>query len=549
MAHNAEFVGREFVRQYNIILNKSPENLYRFFYKTSQFEHDDIDSPLRRTISANGRYGVRDYMKDFVLKYQHRSTIVRSVQTLDTIGDGIVVQVTGEIAYNNMPLRPYSQTFILCAESPFHYFLSNDIFRYTDFAVTEECAPASNSTELSESSFMDDSDYGMYIDQNDADVMNWQSKKLKDIIIRESQPLSRHALINQVPPTESPAPEKLTWSEEMEECDKEQARNHAQMFQDKCILTIGKRINPNIQFDETKDAPNTNQASCSKSNNEPKVSEPKLHASSSAGPDKPFVILARPTVIQTPQAGIQPKITTLKRRQENPPNIKADMPLQDRVAMRSDSPIVIKTENQNIANAERPYMVGVESPETFSIENGIPRTQYPIQLNNQKSQPLPSKMDKPIQPNADNSKKTKTHEKSKRKPTKTEDKSVGTDSSPTFKGDRKPATDRDEEKTPPKFVSTAIQCDSPTLNPFLPTTVTTVVTPSTTFADLVRNQNGDDSFITDESIEPPPSRRYSAPFSRADKPRLQRGLSFRNDRDKFSKGKILTGILLVFFLA
>lgn len=523
MAHNAEFVGREFVRQYNIILNRSPENLYRFFYKSSQFEHDDIDAPIRATITADGRYGVRDYMKDFIKKHHHRCTVVRSVQTLDTIGDGIVVQVTGEISYNDSPLRPFSQTFILCAESPFHYFLSNDIFRYTDFAVNEVSAP-SISTELSESSFMDDSDIIMY------DVMNMQSMKLKDIIIRESQPLSRHALITHSPATEIPTPEKLTWSEEMEECEKEQAKNHAQMFQDKCILTIGNRINPNINFDETKDVSqpstsNTNEADIkyksSEGNNEEDMCKHGFHLANTIDPDKPFVILPRPTVIKSMHAEFQRKI--LKPHQENPSKSNAGKSV---LPLRSESPIVVRTE---IAATE-----GFERSEAFNIGKGMTRSDY--LMHKQKSQPQPSKMDR----NTENLKKTKTHERSKRKSIKTEDKSVGTDSQ-LFK---ESAADREEEKTPPRFVSTAVQCDSPSLNPFLPTTVTTIITPSTTFADLVKNQNGDDSFITDEFVEPLPSRRYSAPFSRNEKPRLQRGLSFRNDREKFPRGKILTGMLL-----
>lgn len=57
-----------------------------------------------------------------------------------TLGEGIVIQVTGELSVNGQPMRAFVQTFVLAPESPKKYYVHNDIFRYQDDAydVTSE---------------------------------------------------------------------------------------------------------------------------------------------------------------------------------------------------------------------------------------------------------------------------------------------------------------------------------------------------------------------------------------------------------------------------
>lgn len=54
---------------------------------------------------------------------------VSNVDAQASIGNGIVIQVLGEMSNNGLPNRKFSQTFFL-AEQPNGYYVLNDIFRY-----------------------------------------------------------------------------------------------------------------------------------------------------------------------------------------------------------------------------------------------------------------------------------------------------------------------------------------------------------------------------------------------------------------------------------
>lgn len=49
-----------------------------------------------------------------------------------TLGDGVVVQVSGELSNDGHPMRRFTQTFVLACQSPKKYYVHNDIFRYQD---------------------------------------------------------------------------------------------------------------------------------------------------------------------------------------------------------------------------------------------------------------------------------------------------------------------------------------------------------------------------------------------------------------------------------
>ena len=65
---------------------------------------------------------------------------IKQVDSHATLGEGIVIQVTGELSVNGQPMRAFVQTFVLAPESPKKYYVHNDIFRYQDDAydVTSE---------------------------------------------------------------------------------------------------------------------------------------------------------------------------------------------------------------------------------------------------------------------------------------------------------------------------------------------------------------------------------------------------------------------------
>ena len=79
------------------------------------------------------------------------------VDSHETLANGVVVQVSGELSNNGEPMRRFMQTFVLAPQSPKKYYVHNDIFRYQDevFNDGEEVGGTCNTvtdTETLESS-------------------------------------------------------------------------------------------------------------------------------------------------------------------------------------------------------------------------------------------------------------------------------------------------------------------------------------------------------------------------------------------------------------
>lgn len=64
------------------------------------------------------------------LNFQDCHAKISQVDSQATLGNGVVVQVTGELSNNGQPMRRFTQTFVLAAQSPKKYYVHNDIFRY-----------------------------------------------------------------------------------------------------------------------------------------------------------------------------------------------------------------------------------------------------------------------------------------------------------------------------------------------------------------------------------------------------------------------------------
>lgn len=283
-------VGREFVRQYYIIMNKSPENLHCFYSDEASFIHDDVDPAKRRTISANGKMAIRDVMYERSPNYKHTSTRIATVDTNETVDNGLLVQINGEISYNEQPMRPFSQTFILIPKSPFQYFVQNDIFRFNDFesdalnesnhSVSTETASAqedwgtqceeyvepyenevNNQSARADTSHddieaqgnevrLDTSDSGLSSDAEKA-IMDIQSQNLKSIL-QEPRSLTKESVMKHSPTQSSFIDGDKAIESEATPATDDVSQNHSQLFRDSCILTIGNVINPNIEFENGK---------------------------------------------------------------------------------------------------------------------------------------------------------------------------------------------------------------------------------------------------------------------------------------------------------
>lgn len=257
-------IGREFVRRYYTILNQSPENLHCFYNDESVFVHDDVDAMEQKTISVVGKQAIFNAMKMRRMHYRHRCTIINGIDTATTINNGLVVQVFGEIAHNGERMRPFSQSFILMAVSTLKYYVINEIFRFRDFVdspkrTISETGSVGGTLKASHdlnATFMDeplddDTDDNM----TGESICELQTKHLKSIL-QDSQSKDGR------PPNyrkEIESAVSCAVSVPLTQISNETAN---QLFQDKCIITVGTVINPNINFDdeEVDAAPHENPA-------------------------------------------------------------------------------------------------------------------------------------------------------------------------------------------------------------------------------------------------------------------------------------------------
>lgn len=129
-------VGREFVRQYYTLLNKAPDHLHRFYNNSSSFVHGGLDTKNQEATMVIGQKQIHNKIQQLNFRDCHAK--ISQVDSQATLGNGVVVQVTGELSNDGQPMRRFTQTFVLAAQSPKKYYVHNDIFRYQDIYTDDE---------------------------------------------------------------------------------------------------------------------------------------------------------------------------------------------------------------------------------------------------------------------------------------------------------------------------------------------------------------------------------------------------------------------------
>jgi len=125
-----QIVGREFVRQYYTLLHEAPRHLHRFYSHNSSFVHGGVDKPGEQQTPVMGQAEIHE--KIMSLNFLDCHAKIRQVDSQATVGNAVVVQVTGELSNSGQPMRRFMQTFVLVPQSPKKYYVHNDIFRYQD---------------------------------------------------------------------------------------------------------------------------------------------------------------------------------------------------------------------------------------------------------------------------------------------------------------------------------------------------------------------------------------------------------------------------------
>ncbi|KAK6633437.1 hypothetical protein RUM44_004040 [Polyplax serrata] len=123
-------VGREFVRQYYTLLNRAPTHAHRFYNSNSYFVHGAMSKP------AIGQKQIHQKIQQLNFRDCHAK--ISQVDSQATLGNGLVVQVSGELSNDGEPMRRFTQTFVLGTHSPRMYYVHNDIFRYQDMLLSDE---------------------------------------------------------------------------------------------------------------------------------------------------------------------------------------------------------------------------------------------------------------------------------------------------------------------------------------------------------------------------------------------------------------------------
>jgi len=142
-------VGREFVRQYYTLLHEAPMHLYRFYSQNSCFVHGGVEKAGEEQPPVMGQSDI--HKKIVSMNFRDCHAKIRQVDSQSTVGEAVVVQVTGELSNNGQPMRRFMQTFVLVPLSPKKYYVRNDIFRYQDEVFHDNDTDTENQEEAGDS--------------------------------------------------------------------------------------------------------------------------------------------------------------------------------------------------------------------------------------------------------------------------------------------------------------------------------------------------------------------------------------------------------------
>lgn len=116
-----------------------------------------------------GQKNIHDKIQQLNFRDCHAK--ISYVDAQATLGDGVVVQVSGELSNDGHPMRRFTQTFVLACQSPKKYYVHNDIFRYQDmYNEEDESAPRAgdehDTNESNVTTASSDSSGSMIVPQN-----------------------------------------------------------------------------------------------------------------------------------------------------------------------------------------------------------------------------------------------------------------------------------------------------------------------------------------------------------------------------------------------
>ncbi|KAG9757102.1 NTF2-like protein, partial [Aureobasidium melanogenum] len=199
-------VGWYFVEQYYTTLSRSPEKVYLFYNKRSQFVSGNETEKVEVCV---GQRAINERIKE--LDFSECKVRVTNVDS-QASDDHIVIQVIGEISNKSAPHKKFTQTFVLAAQTN-GYFVLNDIFRYIieeedEAEATEESAaiqePASTAVQEPEHETLTSSEDPVAIEEDAAKV----DKEIEEKILADKpeETAAPTAVVNDSPKVEAAEP-------------------------------------------------------------------------------------------------------------------------------------------------------------------------------------------------------------------------------------------------------------------------------------------------------------------------------------------------------
>ncbi|XP_058193625.1 nuclear transport factor 2-like [Rhododendron vialii] len=125
-APTTEEVGNTFVQQYYGVLLAQPDLAHRFYEESSVLGRPGPNGLMVKVTTLQG-------IKQMILSFDYIGckAEIKTVDSLDSCKEGVIVLVTGWLTGKDHVTRSFSQTFFL-APQPTGYYVLNDVFRFVD---------------------------------------------------------------------------------------------------------------------------------------------------------------------------------------------------------------------------------------------------------------------------------------------------------------------------------------------------------------------------------------------------------------------------------
>lgn len=127
-AHSVNQIGTSFVKQYYLQMHQNPSQLHRFYQEDSSLAHGGNE--LGTSEAVKGQKAIHEKIQS--LDLTDCRARIKQVDSHATLGNGIVIQVTGELSTHGSLMRSFVQTFVLAPKSETHFYILNDIFRFQE---------------------------------------------------------------------------------------------------------------------------------------------------------------------------------------------------------------------------------------------------------------------------------------------------------------------------------------------------------------------------------------------------------------------------------